>query len=112
MGLSLFGPSKGSAPLPGEPVPSRFEVVRGVDVYAWCVVELRYPDAVTFGGRKIAVYDVNLDSLKRERELDPHFTDTGDGLSPIARFKPDKLGWSRAVAFAAVENRRGGGGDD
>lgn len=91
------------------PNPQRFKLIRERQ-FAGCaggddlmlVVEVLYPDATNFEGRKIMVYE-NVrsfaDLLRRTgNRLDPHFSQVS--MAPIARFKPTERGWALACWFA------------
>ena len=84
----------------GNPVPTRFAVLRSQRVGSALVVDVRYPDCLNFEGRKVLVYE---DAEAAARQLatgkaDPHFAEVG--VSPVARFRPTAAGWDMAVSFA------------
>jgi len=102
MGLRLFGGSSSpdrlisGTPEPGDPNPRRFEILNIEQVGVYCVAEIRYPDAASYGGRKLAVYKANEARLRSASVLDPHFSDLTGPLVPIARFPPTAVGWAMA----------------
>lgn len=86
-------------PVPGDPNPARFKVLQAV----WCgkliAVEVIWPDAKNYDGRKIAVYRATLAEIANAKELDPHFGEERGPLVPIARFEPTPEGWQMALFF-------------
>jgi hypothetical protein len=78
-------------------VPHRFSIVWAVETGPFCIAMIRYPDATTYGGKKLLVYQASENALRQAESLDPHFTETG--LSPIARFIPTERGARMARAF-------------
>lgn len=105
MGLGPFHKSCMSSPYAIEdsnPNPKNFKIIREKLVHFILILEVEYPDAKNFEGRKIMAYS-GFESSKQLLEvtkgvLDPHFAE--HGVSPIARFKPDSIGWASAVRFA------------
>lgn len=81
------------------PNPRNFTIKRCKRVGDFTVVKIRYPDCVTYGGDKIAVYEESINTIKRAKILDPHFMSDGR-ISPVARFRGNQQGWQFAVAFA------------
>jgi len=91
----------GEQPPPGAPDPRNFNILQydameGRD--AWIAVEVQYPDATNYEGRKIMVFRATRERFLEECEnfLDPHFCE-GKHLSPFARFEPTEEGWGAAV---------------
>jgi hypothetical protein len=96
------------------PNPDNFKLVREwVTTRDWSslvkdlrlVVEVHYPDAKNFEGRKVMVY-AGVSSFaaiveKNLGRLDPHFAD--HKYAPIARFPPTQEGWDRACSFAVKD---------
>jgi hypothetical protein len=84
------------------PDPQNFRVIREQLVLSYLVLEVEYPDAKNFEGRKIMVYKGFANSKQVLKAtggtLDPHFAE--DRVSPVARFAPTKSGWKTAVLFA------------
>ena len=97
MGFKYF--SSGSRPARGNPVPNNYKVVKVQPVGNYLVADLCYPDAINFEGRKILVFkDMTRDEFFMLNIIDPHF---GESNSIVARFKPDREGWSNALKFAS-----------
>lgn len=88
----------------GNPNPKRFEIRRylecGSGSMKRTVVEVSYPDAKNYEGRKVMLYLCAHEEVARQESLDPHFCDDGGHLSPFARFEPTKRGWAAAVKLA------------
>jgi hypothetical protein len=124
MGLSAFRPSSSpvsksifggrenrGAPFfdpeqvpPGNPVPDRFSIVRVLQLGAYVVAEIQWPDATNYEGRKILVYRCTPGELTSAKLLDPHFIEHGGPTAPIARFAPTATGLRQALQFAEQEN--------
>ena len=85
----------------GNPDPRRFEILRIVGfVGSGTAVEVRYPDAKNYEGRKILVYRCSAKVIEEQKVLDPHFCDDSSHPSPFARFEPTKDGWEAAMRLA------------
>jgi hypothetical protein len=95
-----------AAPVPvspyGTPDPRRFEILEVFGVGRVSVLRVRYPDARNFEGVKILVYRWDLDLVRVQPELDPHFCDNPKCVSPFARFAPTDEGWEIACDLARV----------
>jgi hypothetical protein len=74
------------------PDPSRYEVLEVRNFDNATLLKVRYIDCTNFEGVKILVY---LGKFIPSQDLDPHFSETK--TCPIARFKPDSLGYEIAV---------------
>lgn len=116
-GIRVGSSSAGRAPalLPGDPNPDRFEIQSLEQLGAFCVAVIRWPDAMNFEGRKIAVYRATAEQLRLATRLDPHFQEVskpGD-LVPIARFEPTGRGveLARLVAMGLNQSEREALGD-
>lgn len=95
--MGLFKFSSGAAPVAGNPVPSRFTIVRLHTGPRGVAVLLHYPDATSYEGRKVCAYlDATEQQLRATTELDPHFTDAPATLAPFARYEPTDAGWAAA----------------
>lgn len=90
------------------PNPYRYKVVSYQGPHPYRVLEVTYPDATNFEGRKILLFkDVTLTDLRLQGFIDPHFSD-GPGVHPIARFVPTPEGMAMALKLAyllATEER-------
>jgi len=100
MGCSPFkscytNPSDPVAVAPN-PSPTRWVLLRDVTFPHATVLKVKYLDCTNFEGIKVMVYEGR---FRPSYELDPHFFEY-DANSPIARFRPDKKGWSLALGLA------------
>lgn len=97
MGL-YFGmrscPSAVVVPAPA-PNPTKWKIRKTARLPKAHVVLVEYPDCTNFEGLKILVFK---GPYRKRTEMDPHFSEKDD--SPIARFRPDDVGWDHAVSFA------------
>ena len=109
MGIGLGGKCSSSPySVPNSnPNPANFKIIREkviLHLSPILVLEVEYPDAKNFEGRKMMVYS-GFESSKQllavtGGKLDPHFSETG--VSPTARFRPGASGWSNALKFARM----------
>lgn len=82
----------------GNPIPTRFKIVRYEQRGRNLAAEIEYPDARNYEGRKIIVFrDVNFLWLRAQTTIDPHFT---QGSKVFARFAPTPDGWAAALDIA------------
>jgi hypothetical protein len=90
-------------PLPN-PDPSRYDILRSARVGKYLVVMLRYHGCTNYEGVKVSVYrDCTLKKLKAQKDgIDPHFSESKQHHSPIARFVPTEEGWTMAMRLVAV----------
>lgn len=80
---------------PPNPSPDRWTYLdhaQYADAYA---LKVRYLDCTNYEGVKVMVYR---GQYRPRPRLDPHFTRDTD--SPIARFRPDEVGWRLACVLA------------
>lgn len=85
----------------GNPNPLNFRIDQISEIKGFKLVVVNYPDCKNYEGDKILVYDkgISVEQIKNSKFLDPHFCDTKEHISPIARFKPDKDGMLCAIVF-------------
>lgn len=70
------------------PNPTNWRIIRTRAVGNTLVVEIVYPDCTNYEGGKVLLYaGVTLDSLVAQGNIDPHFCNSTDYHSPIARFE-------------------------
>jgi len=116
MGLGLFKISKStydniveqiSTPLPN-PNPENFKIIFHHKHRGYLIVKVNYPDCKNYEGNKIMVYNnVTLSALKKQKSIDPHFSNNDTMYSPIARFEPTDRGLAMALIFVrAWDNER------
>lgn len=84
----------------GNPDPHNFEIIKLERVGRFTIMLVQYPDCVNFEGRKILVFKtLTLGDPFRLKAIDPHFCDSGEHASPVARFVPTDEGWWFATEF-------------
>ena len=94
--------SDNSMKLPN-PDPYNFEIVDSIRDGRFLIVKVNYPDCKNYEGNKILVYEnVNLNKLRLQAALDPHFSNNTELYSPIARFEPTDRGWIMAQIFTGA----------
>lgn len=92
------------APAPN-PDPGNYRLVQERRLGRYVVVEVQYPDATNYEGRKIMIFKARNFAavvMRNNGLVDPHFSENPDYLSPIARFEPTPTGWRNAVALAGM----------
>ncbi len=112
MGLTVFRISKASYDVDSKyepiipqnnPNPLNYEIIKTFERITgrrtnYLLVDIKYPDCTNYEGRKILLYEnVSLCQLKLQKQIDPHFCESVDYFSPIARFAPTKEGWEMAI---------------
>ena len=110
MGIgNLFGISSSCADLPmGEtklpnPDPKNYKILKHQKMGTFLVLQINYPDCKNYEGNKTLLYQgVELEQLKKQGSIDPHFAENKDYISPIARFEPTKKGWMLATLLAGT----------
>lgn len=110
MGISPFKLSSSiydkTLPAMPNPDPKNFQVKRYAMVGDGLVVEVHYPNCTNYEGRKVLVYaGVTLGELLSQGSIDPHFCESTEYHSPIARFEPTENGWSLATHVAGLVQR-------
>lgn len=84
----------------GNPNPKNFKILRVIKIGKYLVVKIKYPDSNNYEGIKILIYKGSLLKLKKQKTLDPHFSETKRFMVPIARFEPTEFGWKAAIRIA------------
>lgn len=89
------------------PDPNNYKIIDHYQIQNYLVIKLNYPDATSFEGNKVLVFkDCTLAKLKKQKVIDPHFSNNKKYHSPIARFEPTKEGWTNAMLFCTIAIRR------
>lgn len=82
------------------PDPTRFVIQKTERAGRFLIAEVHYPNCQNYEGNKILVFDGVPEKVLREQtSLDPHFCDSPEHPSPVARFEPTARGWNYAVSF-------------
>lgn len=90
------------------PDPTRFNFVDAKEVGGYLVAKVKYPNCTNYEGIKIMLYRAKLLDLVKQANIDPHFTDKKNYISPIARFEPTENGWAMAIILAeTLANQKG-----
>lgn len=84
-------------PVKVNPDAGKFTRVHTYAAGDYIVATVNYPDATTFGGNKVIVFEgLSLTDFYKLTQLDPHFI---EGNSIVARFPGDEKGFKNAVTF-------------
>jgi hypothetical protein len=80
------------------PQPHRYKILKALRVRNYLIVKIKYLDCTNYEGVKILVYQgIRLADLKKQKLIDPHFSENKKYNSPIARFEPTEKGWRLAL---------------
>lgn len=89
------------------PEVHNYTIERWLNVGRSLVVKIRYNDAKNYEGLKIMVYkDCDIEKLKAQKLIDPHFAANKTLYSPFARFEPTADGWNAAIRTAEVAHKQ------
>lgn len=92
---SSFDDNKKSLP---NPKPNNYQIIRFLERNGNLIIEIKYLDCINYEGRKILVFEkCTLEELKKQKLIDPHFSENKLLKSPIARFEPTEHGWFLAT---------------
>jgi hypothetical protein len=81
----------------GNPDPANYKIINHKQINEYLIVQLNYPNCTNFEGEKILVFkDVTFEQLKKQKLIDPHFSNNENYFHPIARFIPTEDGWHMA----------------
>lgn len=82
------------------PDPKNYKVIKAYEKNDYLILKINYPNCTNFEGQKILVfYGVTMIDLINQHQIDPHFFESKEILSPIARFVPTEEGWNMAMTF-------------
>lgn len=85
------------------PALENYTIVRHQQFGNNLVVKIKYNDVPNYEGNKIMVYkNCDLNALKEQKLIDPHFSDNEEKYSPFARFEPTLYGWKIACIVAQI----------
>ena len=83
------------------PDPDNYQIVRHEQIGDYLLVKILYPNCTNYEGNKILVFKgIDINALRKQRQIDPHFSDKGIYHHPIARFIPTDEGWRMARKLA------------
>ena len=87
------------------PNPTNFTIKKYEYDGAFLAIYINYPDCINFEGNKILVFSgASIEDLRKQKIIDPHFSDNKKYHSPIARFEPTHAGWVMALEFLRFLN--------
>lgn len=122
MGLKIFGSADrtvesrpigapgsggGYAPQPPEPDARKFEILQAQEINGWTIAIVHYPGCTTYDGKKLLVFPCSSQKVRAQKLLDPHFLESNDVLSPVARFEPTKRGIELATLLCIAKDETG-----
>jgi hypothetical protein len=105
-GCTCGGHTPLAAPVPVTPTmpdPDNYQILSWAKFGTFLVVEVRYPDATNYEGHKILVFkDTSLEQIEAHGCVDPHFCESPEHPSPVARFVPTAEGLAMAKMFCVA----------
>lgn len=87
------------------PDPNNYKILKKRQIGDYLAIKIKYIDCTNYEGNKILVFKSNIDKLKSQKYIDPHFCDNKKFISPIARFTPDKEGWDDAINYCIIKKK-------
>lgn len=88
---------------PGNPNPNNYKILESAQIGKYLALKIQYPDCKNYEGVKVLVYaDIELDDLRKQKLIDPHFSPSREHYSPMARFEPTDQGWVNALKFCSM----------
>jgi hypothetical protein len=101
-GKPCKSPNESSSPKngPPNPDPHNYKFIRVQETAGFLLVQLNYPDCTNYEGNKILLFKgVTLVELINQKYIDPHFFQSKEVRSPVARFVPTDEGWNMALSL-------------
>jgi hypothetical protein len=85
------------------PNPSNYIIKRSWEKNGNLLIEINYPDCINYEGNKILLYkNTTLKELKKQKYIDPHFSENKKFKSPFSRFEPTENGWETAAYLTGL----------
>ncbi len=79
-------------------------ILRNIRIGNFLIIEIKYLNCTNYEGKKILIFEkCTIDQLKKQKSIDPHFSENKKFLSPIARFEPTDRGWKLALDFCRFQ---------
>lgn len=86
-----------------KPDPKNYSIIKHEELGKYLLIMINYPDCSNYEGNKILLFKgIKLKDLKKQKMIDPHFSDNDKYWSPVARFEPTELGWNMALQLIAT----------
>ena len=87
------------------PDPKNYIIRKHFEQNGFLMILINFPDCINYEGDKILVFSkCTLDDLKKQKFIDPHFSDNKKFFSPMARFEPTHQGWIFGKEFIKLFN--------
>lgn len=78
-----------------------YTILQHFEIDGFLVIKIKYNGVDRLEGIKIMLFEkCTLTQLLKQVEIDPHFSDNKEKISPIARFEPTERGWEMAIISA------------
>lgn len=82
------------------PNPYNYTIIDSKQINNFLIILIKYLDCINYEGKKILIYkNCSVEDLKKQKYIDPHFSDNKKYHSPIARFEPTEDGFKMAKFF-------------
>ena len=72
---------------PPNPRPDNYTILMSVEDSEYTLVQIKYHDCTNYEGLKVMIFKCSREDLDRQKLIDPHFSDSKEFHSPIARFE-------------------------
>ena len=85
------------------PDPTKYKILEWYIVNNALILSVQYTGCINYEGKKILVYEnakAAAEWIMQHHNIDPHFCDTLEACSPVARFEPTHRGMVWACVFA------------
>ena len=87
----------------GNPDPTKFRIDKHARIGNYLILFVAYPGCKNYEGKKVMVYEgLTIRQVENFTSLDPHFSNSKEHASPIARFQPTMEGWHHARQFCKL----------
>ena len=87
------------------PDPKNYIIRKHFEQNGFLMILINFPDCINYEGDKILVFSkCTLEDLKKQKVIDPHFSDNKKFFSPMARFEPTHQGWIFGKEFIKLFN--------
>lgn len=87
------------------PRPDNYKILDYIEIQEYLVIKIQYLDCINYEGIKILLFKCKLNDLKKQKLIDPHFSNNKKFISPIARFEPTIDGYRNAIKYVRLLNR-------
>lgn len=96
-----YRPSAKALPNPN---PLNYHIYSYFETPEYLLLMVIYPDCNNFEGKKLLLFKgVTLKQIQNQKPLDPHFSNSKEFFSPVARFEPSDEGFLLAARCMGIK---------